>query len=57
MEKIARFEEKLRHERSSALYPNFLAGKWRELLEKEKRRKEREAASEVGTPGQEEGEV
>lgn len=35
---MARFEEQLRQRRSSALYPNFLAAKWREEWEKEKRR-------------------
>ncbi|KAF5358134.1 hypothetical protein D9756_001574 [Leucocoprinus leucothites] len=40
-EKMARFEEVLRHRRSSALYPNFLAAKWREEWEREKRRAER----------------
>ncbi|KAF8894614.1 hypothetical protein BD779DRAFT_853350 [Infundibulicybe gibba] len=38
-EKIARFEEKLRNAQSSALYPNFLAAKWREQWEKERRKK------------------
>lgn len=37
-EKMARFEEVLRQRRSSALYPNFLAAKWREEWEREKRR-------------------
>jgi hypothetical protein len=40
-EKMARFEEELRRRRSSALYPNFLAAKWREEWEKEKRRAHR----------------
>ncbi|XP_006458129.1 hypothetical protein AGABI2DRAFT_183216 [Agaricus bisporus var. bisporus H97] len=37
-EKMARFEETLRQRRSSALYPNFLAAKWREEWEREKRK-------------------
>lgn len=37
-DKIARFEEVLRRRHSSALYPNFLAAKWREEWEREKRR-------------------
>ncbi|PPQ66062.1 hypothetical protein CVT26_010804 [Gymnopilus dilepis] len=37
-EKISRFEERLRAERSSALYPNFLAAKWREVYERDRRR-------------------
>ncbi|KAF9451024.1 hypothetical protein P691DRAFT_654317, partial [Macrolepiota fuliginosa MF-IS2] len=37
-EKMARFEELLRRRHSSALYPNFLAAKWREEWEREKRR-------------------
>jgi hypothetical protein len=41
-EKIARFEERLRRGQSSALYPNFLAAKWRELWEREKKRLELE---------------
>jgi hypothetical protein len=35
---MARFEETLRQRRSSALYPNFLAAKWREEWEREKRK-------------------
>ncbi|KAF5380973.1 hypothetical protein D9615_003954 [Tricholomella constricta] len=37
-DKIGRFEERLRVEQSSALYPNFLAAKWRELWERERRK-------------------
>lgn len=40
-EKISRFEDKLKAAHSSALYPNFLAAKWREEYELERRRKER----------------
>ncbi|KAF8163301.1 hypothetical protein B0H34DRAFT_318045 [Crassisporium funariophilum] len=38
LDKITRFEEKLKAVHSSALYPNFLAAKWREEWDKEKRR-------------------
>ncbi|KAF8654153.1 hypothetical protein AX16_003682 [Volvariella volvacea WC 439] len=41
-DRILKFEERLRRDRSSALYPNFLAGKWRDLYEREKSRKKRE---------------
>ena len=37
-ETISCFKEKLKAGHSSALYPNFLAVKWREEWEKEKRR-------------------
>ncbi|KAF8798022.1 hypothetical protein BYT27DRAFT_7265148 [Phlegmacium glaucopus] len=37
-DRISRFEDKLKAEHSSALFPNFLAAKWREDWEKEKRR-------------------
>ncbi|CAA7271701.1 unnamed protein product [Cyclocybe aegerita] len=58
-EKIARFEDRLRADRSAALYPNFLAAKWRETYEKEKRRqKEAEWSEAVYANGTvEEGEV
>lgn len=59
-EKILRFEERLRHNRSSALYPNFLAGKWRELWELERRHqreKEWQENPDEGTAGKEEGEM
>ncbi|KAF9464701.1 hypothetical protein BDZ94DRAFT_460985 [Collybia nuda] len=39
-DKISRFEDQLRRVRSSALYPNFLAAKWRELWEREKKKVE-----------------
>ncbi|KAF6765203.1 hypothetical protein DFP72DRAFT_335883 [Ephemerocybe angulata] len=42
-EKLARFEERLRSIRSSAVYPNFLASKWRELWERERERRHNEA--------------
>ena len=57
-EKISRFEEKLRAERSAALYPNFMAAKWREVYDREKRRqKEQEWSEGVYANGKEEGEV
>ncbi|KAH9484279.1 hypothetical protein JR316_0003760 [Psilocybe cubensis] len=56
-DKISQFEEKLRAERSSALYPNFLAAKWREKFEKERKR-QRDWAYAISTNGlKEEGEV
>lgn len=55
MEKIARFEERLRRERNSVLWPNALAAKWRDLWERDKRKvKEQEAQA---TEGKEEGEM
>lgn len=63
-EKLARFEEKLRSARSAALYPNFLAGKWREIWEKERSRAREQSSSQDSRPsangmtpnGREEGE-
>jgi hypothetical protein len=37
MEKILRFEEKLRHIGSGVLYPNILGSKWKDKWEREKR--------------------
>ena len=37
-DRISRFEEKLKAVHSAALFPNFLAAKWRQEWEKEKRR-------------------
>jgi hypothetical protein len=55
---ISRFEERLKQNRSSALYPNFLAGKWRELWERERRHKEKEwHDNQDGVAGKEEGEM
>jgi len=38
MEKVARFEERLRRERNSVLWPNALAAKWRDMWERDRRR-------------------
>lgn len=62
-EKVSRFEEKLRAVRSAALYPNFLAGKWRELWERERSRHKEQASQDSRlsvngvTNGREEGEL
>ena len=58
-EKIARFEDRLKHIRSTALFPNFMGAKWKEVYEKGKRRpKERHEWNEDGSAnGREEGEV
>lgn len=55
MDKIARFEEKLRSAHSSAVFPNFMAAKWREQYER-KRQKERESRMNHRN-GREEGEM
>jgi len=55
MDKIARFEEKLRSLHSSAVFPNFMAAKWREQYER-KRQKERENRMNSRN-GQEDGEM
>ncbi|KAF8077947.1 hypothetical protein FPV67DRAFT_1662726 [Lyophyllum atratum] len=54
-DKIIRFEERLKKDHSSALYPNFLAAKWRELWERE-RRKAKEQGWTEGRYGAEAGE-
>lgn len=52
---MARFEERLRRERNSVLWPNALAAKWRDVWEREKRKvKEQEGQ---GVEGREEGEM
>jgi len=60
-EKVLRFEERLKHNRSSALYPNFLAGKWRELWERDRRHQRekdwREGQDGGEVAGREEGEM
>ncbi|PPQ93303.1 hypothetical protein CVT25_014432 [Psilocybe cyanescens] len=56
-DKISQFEEKLRAERSSALYPNFLAAKWREKFEKERKRQKEWAGANFANGPKEEGEV
>ncbi|KAL1746383.1 hypothetical protein HDZ31DRAFT_34298, partial [Schizophyllum fasciatum] len=49
-DKIIRFEERLRSQHSGVLYPNFLAAKWRDVYEREK--KQAQLASAGGTPRQ-----
>ncbi|RDB21365.1 hypothetical protein Hypma_011601 [Hypsizygus marmoreus] len=60
-DKISRFEERLKYERSSALYPNFLAAKWRELWERERRKQKEQEWQEnrnwSDADGREEGEM
>ena len=41
-DKISHFEEGLKAKRSSVIYPNIFAAKFREEFERERRRKERE---------------
>lgn len=55
-DKIIRFEERLRMDHSSALYPNFLAAKWRELWEREKHKATKEQEWSEGRNGDEAGE-
>ena len=52
-DKISRFEDRLRQGRSSVLYPNFMAAKWREVYDKEKRKQQEQEWN----VGREEGEV
>ncbi|KIM49120.1 hypothetical protein M413DRAFT_438279 [Hebeloma cylindrosporum] len=52
-DKISRFEDRLRQGRSSVLYPNFMAAKWREVYDKERRKQQEQE----WTGGREEGEV
>jgi hypothetical protein len=58
-DKISRFEEQLKHNRSYALYPNFLAAKWRELWEREKKQRREQEPREArdGKIIKEEGEM
>jgi hypothetical protein len=42
-DKINRFEERLRANRCSALYPNLFAAKFKDEYERERRKKERDA--------------
>ncbi|EAU88542.1 hypothetical protein CC1G_04248 [Coprinopsis cinerea okayama7 len=51
-EKISRFEERLRTYHSGALYPHYLAGKWREMWERSKarEREQRERESQESQP-------
>jgi hypothetical protein len=37
-DKISRFEERLRHEKSSVLWPNFLAAKFKDDWERQRRK-------------------
>jgi hypothetical protein len=46
-DKISRFEERLRANRCSALYPNLFAAKFKDEYERERRRKEKEAKAEM----------
>jgi hypothetical protein len=41
MEKILRYEEKLRFRCPAVLYPNILAGRWKDEYEKEKQNEKR----------------
>ena len=59
-EKIARFEDNLKYNiRSTALYPNYLAAKWKEVYEKEKKRQkgQYEWNEDGSANGREDGEV
>ena len=48
-DKIVQYEEKLKAIRSNALYPNFLAAKWRERWEQEKEQEKRSQRKEGQT--------
>ena len=48
-DKISHFEDGLKAKRSSVIYPNIFAAKFREEFEKERRRKERERVNEGGS--------
>ena len=52
-DKISRFEDRLRQGRSSVLYPNFMAAKWTEVYDKERRKQQEQEWN----GGREEGEV
>lgn len=39
MEKILRFEEKLKQAKSAVVYPNILGAKWKDEWERERRKK------------------
>ncbi|KJA27216.1 hypothetical protein HYPSUDRAFT_35816 [Hypholoma sublateritium FD-334 SS-4] len=57
-DKISRFEDKLRAERSSALWPNFMGAKWRDEYERERRRQKEQQNQETAYDNtREEGEV
>ncbi|TRM58667.1 hypothetical protein BD626DRAFT_182101 [Schizophyllum amplum] len=53
-EKIIHFEHRLRAQGNGVLYPNFLAAKWRDVYERDKREREQQARSDSGggTPGE-----
>ncbi|KAF8636688.1 hypothetical protein AX17_003493 [Amanita inopinata Kibby_2008] len=59
VEKITRFEERLRRERNSALWPNAMAAKWREIWERERRKTKEREIQDGGQRGEarEEGEM
>ncbi|KAF8902142.1 hypothetical protein CPB84DRAFT_1846546 [Gymnopilus junonius] len=56
-DKISHFEEILRADHSSALYPNFLAAKWREVWERGRRRPKEWTEPTDPMNGKEEGEL
>jgi len=57
-DKISRFEERLRQDCSNALYPNFMAAKWRDIYDKTRNRQKEQEWRESSFPnGREEGEV
>lgn len=58
-EKIARFEETLRHTygNSNALYPNVMAGRWKQSYEENKRLQREQEQWAMDTAMKEEGEV
>jgi hypothetical protein len=58
VDKIARFEDRLRQDCRMALYPNFMAAKWREVYDKTRSRQKEQGWGESAFPnGREEGEV
>ncbi len=56
MEKILRFEERLRSIRSPTVYPNVLGAKWKEQWERDKRHRVQTPSRDVDG-GREEGEM
>ncbi|KAF5365740.1 hypothetical protein D9758_003348 [Tetrapyrgos nigripes] len=57
VDKILRFEERLRRANSAVLYPNILGGKMKEVWEHERRRRDMEAAKREFEANHEEGEM
>ncbi|EGN92437.1 hypothetical protein SERLA73DRAFT_147151 [Serpula lacrymans var. lacrymans S7.3] len=55
-DKISRFEDRLRQSGSLALHPNFLAAKFRDDYERERKR-QRDKVKDIGSMGKEEGEA